>query len=196
MADCFGILANNFLFDCDNKPSAGLETNVVIINRTDINYTTSVQSGASITNLALKAGVKKGVKLEGVKQINTYNSELVTSDDSYDKFKHSFSGRLHQLTATVRADIDKMSGSDAGFVVVVEKKWKGATSASAFVVLGWKNGLFLSEGTESSAEADGGFNFTLSSNDLSLEPENPKILLMTDYATTATAFGNLFISGA
>lgn len=194
MADCFGILTNNFLFDCDNKPSAGLETNVVIINRADVNYTSSVQTAASITNLALNSGAKKGVKLEGVKQINLFNSELVTADDSYDKFKHSFSGRLHQLTATVRADIDKMSGSDRGFVVVVEKKWKGATSASAFIVLGWKNGLFLSEGVENSNEADGGFNFTLSSRDISLEPENPKILLVTDYATTKTAFDNLFLS--
>jgi hypothetical protein len=196
MPDCFGILTNNFTFDCDNKPVAGLEVNVTLINRADINYTTTAYTGSLITNLALNTGLKKGVRLEGIKQINAFLSELVTADDSYNKFKHTFSGRIHNLTAAVRADIDKMANSDRGFVIVVEKIWKGATNASAYVVLGLKNGLFMTEGTENSNEADGTFNFVLSSREISLEPDSPKNLLMTDYATTLTASNNGFISGA
>lgn len=194
MADCFTRLINNFLFNCAHPPVAGLETNVVIINRVDINLATSVSTGALISNLALIPGARRGIRIEGIKQINSYNSEIVVSDDSHDRFRHSFSGRIHDLTAATRADIDLMAGSARGFVVVVEKVWKGLNNDSAFVVLGWRNGLFVSEGVENSNENNGSYIFSLSSRDISLEPESPKILRMTNYATTLTAFNNAFLS--
>lgn len=194
---CFTKLVTDLTVDCDNIPVAGLEVNVLLINREDIDYVSTTFDGtfkSLITSLELKTGSNKGILLEGVKQINFADSEVVVSEDTFNKFKHGFAGRMIHLTKEVRSDIDNMVNYPYGFVAVVEKIWKGAASVSAFVVLGWQNGLHISEGKEATNELDGVFNFKLSSRDNALEPKNPFIVLETDYATTLTAFNTGFVS--
>ena len=197
MASCFLKLLADILVDCDNLPVAGLEVDALLINRVDIDYAATVFDGTFknlITNLELKPGSNKGILLEGVKQVNFHDSEVVVAEDTFNKFKHGFAGRMMHLTKEVRRDIDNMSNSTDGFVVVVQKKWKGLNNESAFVVLGWEQGLFISEGKEASNELDGTFNFKLSSDDLLLEARSPYLVLETDFATTLTAFNTGFVS--
>ena len=194
---CFTKLITDLAFDCDNVPVAGLEVNALIINREDIDYTATVFDAtfkSLITSLELKTGSNKGILLEGIKQVNFADSEVVVADDTFNKFKHGFAARIFSLTKETRQDINNMVNYPYGFVVVVEKVWKGAGSASAFVVLGFHNGLHISEGKEASNELDGVFSFKLSSRDTSLEPKNPYIVLETNYDTTLTAFNTGFVS--
>jgi hypothetical protein len=119
---------------------------------------------------------------------------VVVSEDSFNKFKHGFAGRIPVLDKKTRAMIDNMVNYPSGFVVIIEKKYKGTNSESAFVMLGFKNGLHITEGKEATNEADGMFTFKMSSLESMLEPHNPKIVLETDYATTKTAFNAGFLS--
>lgn len=190
---CVELISADLAFDCDNKDIQGIETNVVLINRDDIDYATTTYDPVSntITNLQLQSG-KTGYLLQGVKQLNSFLSEVVVNDDSLNKVRHSFLGRVYNLTAANRAQVDALM-TGVGIVAVVEKKWKGAGNTSAFVVLGLGTGMEISEGSENSSENDGAFVFTLASADVSLESNGPRVLLETDYATTKTAFDAKFV---
>ena len=191
---CYNELVNDILNDCDNKPTTGLEVNAVIIDRESLDYQATTKDAANdslITNLVCKSS-KAGVQIQGLKQLNYADSEVVVDGESYNKFKHGFAARISDLTATNRQVINDMVNTPHGYVVVIEKKWKGLDSESAFVVLGFDNGMFIAEGREATNEADGTFVFKLASEDAALEPDSPKIVLETDYATTKTAFDGGF----
>ncbi|MCR5863072.1 hypothetical protein LRS05_13460 [Flavobacterium sp. J372] len=77
--DCTGNLTANIVFDCLNAPVAGIEQNIVLINKEDIDISTTTLDPTNrllVTSLSLKAG-KKGYKLTGVKQANSKAWELV-----------------------------------------------------------------------------------------------------------------------
>ena len=184
---CITDITKDLLVDCN--ASQGIEVNAVLINSEDIDRTASTITD-KVVNINLKSGTK-GFKLEGIKQINSYLSEIEVNEDSLNKFNHQFNGRIYDLSAENREEIDAL-GSGANLVVVVEKKYKGASNESAFVVLGFQNGLEISEGVENSAENDGVFTFSVASNPLALEPKSPLIYFDTDYDTSKTAFDNSF----
>lgn len=184
---CITDLTANLLVDCN--ASQGIEVNVVLINSKDIDRVASVVTGKNVV-INLLTGTT-GYKIEGIKQINSYRSSITVSDAALNKFNHEFVGRIYDLSAEAREQIDAL-GAGANLVAVVEKKYKGVNNESAYVVLGFQNGLEISEGVENSAENDGVFTFTLASNPLALEPKNPLIYLDTDYATSKTAFDNAF----
>jgi hypothetical protein len=193
MATCIPKITGDLLFDCANRDLQGIETKVILINRDDIDFGASTVDGANakiITNLQLKSGTT-GFELQGVKQLNQYLAEVVPNDEGLNKWRHNFIGRIFNLTAAARNQIDLIADG-ANIVAVVERKWKGDSQAHAFIVLGWGTGLEISEGSENSAENDGSFVFTLASSDLALEGEGAKILLETDYITTKAAVDNKF----
>ena len=185
MATCIPKITGDLLFDCDNRDLQGIETKVILINRDDIDFGATTIAGKIVTNLQLKSGTS-GFELQGVKQLNRFLSEVVPNAEGLNKWRHSFVGRIFNLTATTRSQIDLIADG-ANIVAVVERKWKGDSQEHGFLILGLGTGLEISEGSENSAENDGSFVFTLASSDLSLEGEGPKILLETDYATTKTA---------
>lgn len=188
-------LSANILVDCLNLSKAGIETDVVIIPKKYIDVAGSVlnaQNRIIIDDLVLKAG-KTAVKLEGVKQINGYNWEFVPSEDTIDRYRHVFSGIIMTPSAANRLSASKLAKGEQ-YVVVVNKKYKGANQADAFLVLGWDTGMYLTAMSENSKEVDSAIQFTLSNKDGELEDEMPRILLDTDHATTLTAFNNLFAS--
>lgn len=171
MASCIKNIATDILFDCDNPPSQGLEARVVLINRSDIDRTLSVENVDGTQDVELQTG-KTGYVLEGVKQINSYNATVTVADNQLTKVAHAFVGRIFNITAETRAFIASLI-SGANLVAVVEKKAKGAAGKYAYQILGWDNGLEISEGVENSAENDGAFGFTLASSPLALEPRMP-----------------------
>lgn len=191
--DCTGNLTADILFDCANAPVGGIEQNVVLINKDDIDVATTVTDPVNrilLTNLQLKAG-KSGYLLTGVKQANGKAWELVKKENAPDKFKHTFSGVIFSPSASVKAQADNLS-KGAKYVAVVEQMWKGADSEDAFEVLGLTCGLELMTMTNSSKENDNMIMFELSSAEGFEEPTMPKTLLDGDYAATKTAFTNKF----
>jgi hypothetical protein len=191
--NCEEKLSADIQKDCENKPIGGIEVNVVLIALKDINKTTSVISSTNkllITDLATLSGTS-GYFVEGIKQAQGAMFELVKKEDSFDAYKHSFSGVVLNPSASNKLELSKVASGER-YVAVVEKKWKGADSDEAFEVLGWDSGLVISEMTWNTKESDGIIKFVLSNEDGYEEPEMTRTLLETDYATTKTSFNNKF----
>ncbi|GGB83968.1 hypothetical protein GCM10007424_24970 [Flavobacterium suaedae] len=192
--DCTGLLTADITFDCANAPIGGIEQNIVLINKDDIDTTATTYDASNrllVTNLQLKSG-KTGYKLTGVKQANGKAWELVKKENAPDKFKHTFSGVIFNPSLDNKTQADSLS-QGAKYVIVVEQLWKGAGNADAFEILGLKSGLEISTMTNSSKENDNMIVFELASVDGFEEPTMPKTLLETDYATTKTVFDAAFV---
>ena len=186
-------ISADILVDCDNLSISGLEADVILIPRSDFDRSAStINAGNDILldNLACKSGAT-GFKLEGVKQLHSTNSEFVPSEETVDKFRHTFRGVILTPSAENRLQASLLAKGES-YIVVVNRKWKGANDEDAFLVFGYDAGLYLTEMTEASNENDGNILFSLASKDIRLETEMPRNLLMTNYATTLTAFDNKF----
>lgn len=196
---CDGLLDGNILFDCDYGTVAGLEVNVVIINRSQIDVTSTTYDASNkvlMTAFALTTGSSyTGYSFQGVKQVNSTAFELVKKDTGADKYKHIFNGVILNLSAENKLQLQQMS-EGGKYVVIVEKKWKGEDSEDAFEVYGIDSGLELNVATYNSNENDGTAQIELSSADGYEEPKLPVNLLLTDYDTTKTAFDNNFAAAS
>ena len=191
--DCTGNLTADILFDCVNAPIGGIEQNVILIKKEDIDVaatTTDASSRVLVTNLQLKPG-KTGFMLTGVKQANGKAWELVKKENAPDKFKHTFSGVIFNPSAVNKQQADSLS-KGAKYVVVIEQVWKGADGDDAFEILGLSSGLELMTMTNNSRENDNMILFELASADGYEETTMPRTLLDGDYAATKTAFTNKF----
>ena len=191
--DCTGNLTADILFDCVNAPIGGIEQNVILIKKEDIDVaatTTDASSRVLVTNLQLKPG-KTGFMLTGVKQANGKAWELVKKENAPDKFKHTFSGVIFNPSAVNKQQADSLS-KGAKYVVVNEQVWKGADSDDAFEILGLSSGLELMTMTNNSRENDNMILFELANADGYEETTMPRTLLDGDYAATKTAFTNKF----
>lgn len=192
--DCTGNLTADILFDCANAPIGGIEQNVILINKDDIdvvNTTTDATNRVLVTNLQLKTG-KSGYLLSGVKQSNGKAWELVKKENAPDKFKHTFSGVIFNPSAANKQQADGLS-KGTKYVAVVEQVWKGIDSEDAFEILGLTSGLELMTMTNNSKENDNMIMFELSSSDGYEETTMPRTLLDVSYTATKTAFTNKFL---
>lgn len=193
--NCEDTLSADIIKDCDNLSKAGLEVNVVILNYDDVDKSASTLDATNdliITNLATASGAE-GFTLEGIKQTNGASFELVKIENSVDAYMHTFSGVILTPSAENKKRIDEMS-SGGRYIVVVEKKFKGADQAEAFEVLGWDSGLELATCTWNSKEERGAVIFTLASVEGEEEAKMTRNNLETDYATTKTAFDAKYVT--
>lgn len=180
-----GAIAKN----CDEKPQAGIEVNVVIINMDDIDYASSTFDGTNdllITNLATKSGTQ-GYFIEGIKQTQGASFELVKKEEGFDGFKHKFEGVILEPSVENKQRLSELSAGGR-FIVVVEKKWKGVDDEDAFEVLGWNSGMEIETVIWNTKEADGIIKFSLASVDGFEETRMTYNNLETDFATTKVAF--------
>lgn len=191
---CEGLIDDDILYDCDNPAVGGIEVDVLLINSDDIDrsaLTLSPTNKTHLTNFALKAS-KTGYMIQGVKQVQGAQFELVEKENGPNKFKHTFSGVVLNYSKENKLQLQNMAEGNT-FVAIVNLKWKGANNADAFQVLGLSTGLALRTATWNTKENDGQVLFTLASLDGYEESKLPSSLLITDYATTLTAFNNKFI---
>lgn len=192
---CNGLVDGNILFDCDYPAIAGLEVNVVLINRSQIDVTATTYDASNktlMTAFALTEGnTYTGYQFQGVKQINSTAFELVKKDTGPDKFRHVFNGVILNPSAENKLQLQQMA-EGGKYVVIVEKKWKGEDNEDAFDVYGIDSGLELNVVTYNSNENDGTISLELSSAEGYEEPKVPATLLTTDYATTKASFDNDF----
>jgi hypothetical protein len=189
MAVICGILDADFVLSCDDKAQGGIENDVLLINRNDINYSAITYDAGNknkVTNFALKSG-KIGYLLQGVKQVNSTAYELTKQEFNFDSFKHMFNGVILTPNVANKEQAGKLA-SGGKYVVIVNRKYKGALNADAFEIYGLQSGLELETMTYNSKENNGIINFALSSAEGEDETDLPKTLLETDYATTLTAF--------
>lgn len=191
--NCENKLSADIIRNCDAHNSAGLETNVVLINIDDINraaLTLDVTNDLVVTDLATKSGTT-GYLLEGVNQVFGASFELVPQEFSENRYKHTFSGVILTPSAANKKLLGELAGGGR-YVAVVEKLFKGVNSVDAFEVLGLDVGLKVTTVTYSSKENQGVIQFELSSAEGMEEPKMPRNVLETDYATTKTSFDGKF----
>jgi hypothetical protein len=191
--NCEDKLSANIQIDCDNKPVGGIEVNVVAIPYDDIDKAASTVNATNdllLDSIVCKSGTQ-GYTIEAVKQAQGASFEMVKKEESFDMYKHTFSGVCLNPSAANKKSLDSLA-SGIRYVFVVEKKWKGVGQADAFEVLGWDVGMVISEMNWNTKEADGIIRFVLASEDGYEEPSMTRNVLETDYATTKTAFENGF----
>lgn len=191
--NCDELLTGAISKNCDEKPQAGIEVDVVIINYDDIDFANTTFDGTDdllMTNLATKSGTQ-GYFIEGIKQTQGASFELVKKEESFDGYKHKFEGVILEPSVENKQRLSELSAGGR-FVVVVEKKWKGVNDEDAFEVLGWNAGMEIETVLWNSKEADGIIKFSLASVDGFEETKMTYNLLETDYDTTKTAFDGFF----
>ena len=187
-------ITGDIAINCDHIAIAGLESDILLIPHSDVDKSASTFDADNkmiISDLVLKASAT-GYLFEGVKQTNGMNSEFVPGDDqTLDKHRHGIRGRV--LTPSA-ANIEQANllGKGESYMAVVNRKYKGADSADAFLILGWDTGMHLSVMTINSNENDGAILLEMAPKDGMLENDLPRVVLDTDYDTTLTAFNNKF----
>ena len=180
---CINKLSGDIPFNCDDKPKRGLAGGrAVLINFEDIDFGASTETGATITNLALKSGTT-GYELEWYKELASASAEYAPNAEDIDGFTQSFLARLSTTSASSAEKSKELKGGR--FVVVYESNYQGVDQLEAFKVLGWESGLELSEMTTNTNETSSSILFTLSTKEGSYEDFPYSILLETSYAATA-----------
>lgn len=189
---CLKKITADIAFSCDDRAKKGLAGNkAVVINYDDIDFAATTSTGATVTNLALKSGTS-GFEIGWYKDLGSTAVEYTPNNEQVDGFAHSFLCRLSTTSATNAERASELKGGR--FIVVVEKNYKGTSSADAFAVYGFENGLELSEMTGASEENAGSLLFTLRTKEDTFEEYPYQIVLETDYATTKASFDSLFAS--
>lgn len=199
MAIC-GKIFSEQSFDCDSKPTGGIEQTIILINREDINLSTTVldrtltdSSGThKITTLELASGTT-GYEFTSIrsKRLFSAGANININDDGPNDWTHTLNTRVFNLCEESLVFL-KGLGEGAEVVAVVQTNDKGTNSACAFQVYGFDKGLKLLEATYNSNENKGTVPVVLASQEPDLEPYPPMLYLDTDYATSLAAFENKF----
>ena len=82
---CDGLLTTDILFDCDNAPKGGIEVNVLLANKEQIDISAvTIDAGNKLkmTNFQMLSG-NSAVLLKGVKQVQGLSNELVKKRNFY-----------------------------------------------------------------------------------------------------------------
>lgn len=189
-ANCSPKITADVIYDCADKSKKGLDGGrAVIINWNDIDRAGSTEAGAIISDLVLASG-ESGFAAEWFKDLASVNSAFAPSTEDIDGFLHNFICRIPTSSAENAERARELA--QGRFVIVVETKYKGASSAEAFKVLGWENGLKLSEMTWNTLENSGAIPYTAATEEGDTESYPYNVFLETDYATSKATFDALF----
>lgn len=189
--NCLTGIDGNIIADCNDMPFAGLESNVRLINRNDIDFSaTTFNADKTIcTAITLKEDAV-AYTLVGFKKSNDAGFKLVKKDAVNDGFTHEIKGVAYNRKADTLDQINKLCKGNK-IVAVVEYKHKGSTSSEAFMVYGIGSGLELSDASHNANANNGTISIALASVKDEEEPNVPCLLFDTDYATTKGIFDAL-----
>lgn len=188
---CAKKITADVLFDCADKPKRNLDAGrAVIINWEDIDRAGSTVVGSLISDLVLQSG-ESGFAAEWYKDLASANTAFAPSTEEIDGFLHNFLCRIPVPTAENAERASELA--QGRFIIVVELKYKGAANAEAFKVLGWENGLKLSEMTWNTLENSGSIPYTAATEEGDYESYPYNTFLELDYATSKATFDALFV---
>ena len=189
---CESLIAKAIDFACDDIIVRGLESDGLIINRSDINFAATVfddQNPNIIKTLVLKTG-KKGYE---VNQLGNTPFTGVQSTLEVGTYRNTWTHAIPiaVLSNTPEVAHDIIDGlSNGTFVVILRNKFKGSTGDAEYQVYGYTQGLVASEGTNDkySEDTDGGWIITLQETGARM---SAMFLFNTDATTTAAAYESL-----
>ena len=189
---CESLIAKAIDFACDDIIVRGLESDGLIINRSDIDFAATVfdaQNPNIIKTLVLKTG-KKGYE---VNQLGNTPFTGVQSTLEVGTYRNTWTHAIPivVLSNTPEVAHDIIDGlSNGTFVVILRNKFKGSNGDAEYQVYGYTQGLVASEGTNDkySEDTDGGWIITLQETGARM---SAMFLFNTDAETTAAAYESL-----
>ena len=189
---CESLIAKAIDFACDDLIVRGLESDGLIINRSDIDFAATVfdsQNPNIINSLVLKTG-KKGYE---VNQLGNTPFTGVQSTLEVGTYRNTWTHAIPivVLSNTPEVAHDIIDGlSNGTFVVILRNKFKGANGDAEYQVYGYTQGLVASEGTNDkySEDTDGGWIITLQETGARM---SAMFLFNTDATTTAASYESL-----
>ena len=192
------IVTNDLLYDCNYKGVGGLVQTIKLINRCDIevnDWTLNNGVAPACAHTIEYTGADpidlESVTVQGIPGKRLLNGTFTSSDTDFGTyFTHTISLFGQGLTQQGLCNI-KSFANGAEVVAIVEQNFKGENNEDAFLVYGWGTGLKLGDMTHDFNENNGNSVIPLTSRDPDLEPEPPRTLFMTDYATTKAFFDSL-----
>ena len=189
---CESLIAKAIDFACDDLIVRGLESDGLIINRSDIDFAATVfdsQNPNIINSLVLKTG-KKGYE---VNQLGNTPFTGVQSTLEVGTYRNTWTHAIPivVLSNTPEVAHDIIDGlSNGTFVVILRNKFKGSSGDAEYQVYGYTQGLVASEGTNDkySEDTDGGWIITLQETGARM---SAMFLFNTDATTTAASYESL-----
>lgn len=189
---CESLIAKAIDFACDDIIVRGLESDGLIINRSDIDFAATVfdaQNPNIIKTLVLKTG-KKGYE---VNQLGNTPFTGVQSTLEVGTYRNTWTHAIPIVVLSNTPDVahNIIDGlSNGTFVVILRNKFKGTNGDAEYQVYGYTQGLVASEGTNDkySEDTDGGWIITLQETGARM---SAMFLFNTDAETTAAAYESL-----
>lgn len=189
---CESLIAKAIDFACDDIIVRGLESDGLIINRSDIDFAATVfdaQNPNIIKTLVLKTS-KKGYEIN---QLGNTPFTGVQSTLEVGTYRNTWTHAIPivVLSNTPEVAHDIIDGlSNGTFVVILRNKFKGSNGDAEYQVYGYTQGLVASEGTNDkySEDTDGGWIITLQETGARM---SAMFLFNTDATTTAAAYESL-----
>jgi hypothetical protein len=193
---CTSLAAGATGYDCKNPIVGGLEAEVVLINKSDIDYDLSTIASGILTDIVLledKIGYLVGTLNKGI------NSDNAVVKSTYRTlYDQNLEIRLFDNNPTIKAFLEDLDQSLV--VAVIKNKYvkndptspevKGQTK---YEVLGWNVGLEVLEGTSNKSDADlqGGHYRKLGCGE-SKETTLPISFFKTSLTVTDAAYVSLY----
>ena len=186
--NCLVGIDGDIIADCTDMPFAGLEANVRLINRNDIDFSaTTFNADKTICDTLVLLEDKVAFTLGGFKKSNDAGFKLVKKDTTNDGFEHELKGVAFNRKPDTLDQINRLCKGNR-IVAVVEYKHKGSTNTEAYMIYGIASGLELQEASHTANGNNATISLRLASAKDEEEPNVPCIFLDTDYATTKAAF--------
>ena len=199
---CDNAIKKDILLNCDDPIVPGVEQEGVIINRSDIDFSTVAFNTTRknvIETLALKSGKKAyKVVVSGSTPFTGTNTALATGT-----YRNTFTNTVNMVILANDPDVcaDIIDGLANGeYVVILENKAKSLQKEenpgdSAFQVYGYYQGLKAAEisNDKYSEETEGGWSVSLQETKV---PKSALFYFKTDYDTTKTAIETLTSAAA
>lgn len=189
---CEKIISADINFACDDLVTRGLEADGLIINRSDIDFSSTVFDSNSpniIKTLALKTGKKAYEVVQQGSTPFTGTQTTLTVGTYRNTFQNQVSIAVLANSPDVAEDIiDALA--NGSFVCILRNVSKGSTGNAEYQIYGYAQGLKASEITNEkySEDTDGGWLVTLQE---SSAPKSAIFFFDTDATTTATKYESL-----
>lgn len=197
MAICDVLLKDDISINCDDPIVPGVESEGIIINRSDIDFAATTFNATRknvIETLVLKSK-KKAFKCAQLGNNPFTGTNVALAVGTY---RNTFTNTVNLVVFNNDPDTCEqiINGlANGSFVVILENKYKGTSKETnpgdaAFQVFGWYQGLRASEITNDkySEDTDGGWLVSLQETKA---PKSGLFLFKTSYESTKTAIDTL-----
>lgn len=198
MPNCESLISKDIDRSCDNPAVRGLEANAVIINRSDIDFS-SVTFATGKKNIIESLSLKTGKKGYGIYVPGASPYTGTTKTLNVGTYVNTFNNEFHAVILDSGPDVCEniVDGlANGSFVVIFENKFKaGENKEGSFEIMGFYQGLTATElaNDKYSEDTDGGWAVTLTEE---RSPKSGLYLFKTSYEATETMFNSLKTAGA